>query len=268
VGPVEPSLAAESFSCPHCGAYAHQSWYRLGLLNVERDVRPQVISYEDVKAIKGARDDDDNSRKRWEAFVKRIRKNVLTYWYVAYTHTDWAFVNFYVSECYSCYGFTVWVQDRVVYPQKESLVTAHEMMPATIKGDFEEAASIVNKSPRGAVALLRLCVQKLMVHLGEPGKNLNDDIASQVRKGLEAEVQQALDVVRVIGNNAVHPGQIDLKDDKATAITLFGLVNMIVERRIAAPEKLKTLFAQLPQTALEQIENRDGPKEKDEKGDV
>jgi hypothetical protein len=141
---------------------------------------------------------------------------------------------------------------------KERSIKADEMMPAAVKGDFEEAASILDKSPRGAAALLRLCVQKLMVHLGERAKDLNEDIASQVRKGLEAEVQQALDIVRVVGNNAVHPGQIDV-DDKATAMTLFELVNMIVERRIAAPEKLKTLFSQLPLTALNQIEKRDAP---------
>jgi hypothetical protein len=61
----------------------------------------------------------------------------------------------------------------------------------------------------------------------------------------------------VIGNNAVHPGTIDLKDDKATALTLLGLVNMIVERRIAGPKKLMTLFAGLPPGALQQIEKRD-----------
>ena len=60
--------------------------------------------------------------------------------------------------------------------------------------------------------------------LGEKGKKIDDDIASLVRKGLEPDIQQALDVVRVTGNNAVHPGQIILEDDKATAVALFELV--------------------------------------------
>jgi hypothetical protein len=258
VGPVEPSLGADSFSCPHCGAYSHQSWRKLALVSFERDTGPEVISYDNMRNVRIERDADDNSRKRWESFVERIRKNNVTYWYQQYIRTDWSFVNLHVSECYSCNGFTIWVQDRFVYPLKESSIKTHEMMPATIKGDFEEAASILDKSPRGAAALLRLCVQKLMVQLGETGKNLNEDISSQVRKGLEIEVQQALDVVRVVGNNAVHPGQIDV-DNKATAMALFELVNMIVERRIAAPEKLKTLFARLPQKQLEQIQKRDAP---------
>ncbi len=132
------------------------------------------------------------------------------------------------------------------------------MMPGAVKADFEEAGSILDLSPRGAAALARLCIQKLTTELGEKGENLNIDIGELVKKGLEVEVQQALDIVRVIGNNAVHPGTIDLKDDKETALTLLSLVNMIVERRIAGPKKLLNLFAGLPAGALQQIERRDG----------
>jgi len=153
------------------------------------------------------------------------------------------------------------VEDKIVYPVSSSVVEPHEMMPAAVKTDFEEAGSVLNLSPRGAAALARLCIQKLVVELGEKGNNLNDDIGELVKKGLEAEVQQALDVVRVIGNNAVHPGTIDLKDDKETAVTLLTLVNMIVERRIAGPKKLMTLFAGLPPGALQQIGKRDGVQE-------
>jgi hypothetical protein len=109
--------------------------------------------------------------------------------------------------------------------------------------------------------LLRLCVQKLMPILGEKGKNINEDIASLVQQGLEVEIQQALDIVRVTGNHVVHPGQIDLNDNKATAIALFELINLIVERRIATPRRIETMFKTLPPTALEQIEKRDAPKQ-------
>jgi hypothetical protein len=108
-------------------------------------------------------------------------------------------------------------------------------------------------------ALLRLCIEKLMAALGEKGKDLNDDIASLVAQGLPVQVQQALDIVRVTGNNAVHPGRIDLKDDKATATTLFNLVNLIVENRIAQPSHIRAMFNSLPPGALEQIKRRDAP---------
>ncbi len=130
-------------------------------------------------------------------------------------------------------------------------------LPESIKADYEEAREILNISPRGAAALLRLSIQKLCIHLGEKGKNINEDIGSLVKKGLSGKVQQALDVVRVIGNGAVHPGQIDLKDDIATAAKLFELVNIIAEIMITQPKEIDKLYAGLPDNQLLGIAQRD-----------
>lgn len=105
--------------------------------------------------------------------------------------------------------------------------------------------------------MLRLCIQKLCQHLGEPGKDLNTDIGSLVKMGLAPGVQAALDAVRVIGNNAVHPGQIDLTDDIDTAAALFGLVNFISEKMISDAAEIKRLYDLLPAGALAQIQKRD-----------
>ena len=80
-------------------------------------------------------------------------------------------------------------------------------MPEDVRADFLEAASIVDASARGAAALLRLCIQKIVMALGGRGNNLNEDIGNLVEQRLIPQsIQQALDVVRVVGNNAVHPG--------------------------------------------------------------
>ena len=105
---------------------------------------------------------------------------------------------------------------------------------------------------------MRLVVQKLCIHLGQPGKNLNDDIAALVRAGLDPQVQEALDTVRVIGNNAVHPGQIELSDDRATAELLFGLVNLIVEKLISVPKHVREVYDALPKRNRDAIAKRDG----------
>jgi len=131
-------------------------------------------------------------------------------------------------------------------------------MPADIAADYEEARQIVGASPRGAAALLRLCVQKLMPYLGEKGKNINNDIASLVQKGLPVQIQQALDALRVIGNDSVHPGQIDLKDDRETAMSLFGLINFIVEKQIAEPKQITAIYNNLPKSSRDAIKKRDG----------
>ena len=61
-----------------------------------------------------------------------------------------------------------------------------------VRRDYEEASAILDASPRGAAALLRLAIEKLCKELGENGRDLNADIASLVRKGLDPRVQKAL----------------------------------------------------------------------------
>lgn len=101
-------------------------------------------------------------------------------------------------------------------------------------------------------------IQKLSVHLGEPGKDLNKDIGSLVQKGLPAKIQKALDVVRVVGNESVHPGQIDLNDDPTTTAKLFELVNIIADTMITQPKEIDKLFDGLPEGKKEAIQKRDG----------
>jgi len=131
------------------------------------------------------------------------------------------------------------------------------MLPIELVADFEEARAIAGRSSRGAAALLRLVIQKLCVHLKQPGRNLNDDIGALVKLGLPTGVQQALDVLRVVGNNSVHPGELDIRDTPEVATKLFKLVNIIAEKMIAEPKELKALFEALPDGAKKQIKKRD-----------
>jgi len=128
----------------------------------------------------------------------------------------------------------------MIYPEDIGVAPPNSDLDEDIRKDYTEARGIVNKSPRGAAALLRLCIQKMCKQLKEDGKNLNTDIGNLVKKGLPVQIQQALDIVRVIGNNAVHPGQIDLADD-----------------RITKPRKTRELYGLLPQAARDAIEKRD-----------
>jgi hypothetical protein len=166
-------------------------------------------------------------------------------------------INLSVSRCYSCDRYSLWIADALIHPRQQVQFEPNSEMPDDVALDFKEAASIVDKSPRGAAALLRLAIQRLMPHLECQGKNLDDDIGELVKRGLDGRVQKALDVVRVIGNNAIHPGQIDLRDDKAIAVKLFDLVDLIVEAMIATPKHIEKMYGQLPEGALKAIEKRD-----------
>ncbi len=64
----------------------------------------------------------------------------------------------------------------------------------------------------------------------------------------------------MIGNNAVHPGQIDLRDDRAIAESLFRLLNLVAEKMISEPKHVDEVYAALPEEALKAIGNRDAKK--------
>lgn len=171
-------------------------------------------------------------------------------------HQEVADVSF--CRCEHCGSLSVWRKGMMIYPDGGNAPLPNPDLPGEVVKDYEEARSILAKSPRGAAALLRLSIQKLCHQLGESGKDLNADIGSLVEKGLPEKVRQALDALRVIGNNAVHPGQIDLTDDADTATALFGLVNFIAEKMITEPKEIERLHALLPPGAIEQIKRRDG----------
>ncbi|GII05306.1 hypothetical protein Pta02_73140 [Planobispora takensis] len=54
-----------------------------------------------------------------------------------------------------------------------------------------------------------------------------------MQDGLHPQTQQAMDVLRVVGNNAVHPGEIGPDDDPELVPGLFMLVNPVVEQMIS-----------------------------------
>lgn len=261
---VPPQLGAESFSCPHCGAFAEQYWLRVLVKSLRRHTKPVIITTQDLQDFDLSKIGDKEKLVEVKAWIKRLEKHFVSYETHEYGEScNWELNNAFVSLCHSCDGFAIWIGDGLIYPPHTASVERHEEMPDAIREDFEEAAAIVDRSPRGAAALLRLAIQKLMPILGEKGTNINDDIAALVKKGLDADIQRAMDIMRVVGNNAVHPGQIDLKDDKAMALKLFELVNLIIERRIATPKRIEELFMGLPQPALKAIEKRDGIEDAD-----
>jgi hypothetical protein len=133
-----------------------------------------------------------------------------------------------------------------------------EDMPQDVAEIYEEARRVAVSSRRSAAALLRLALQMLIDHL-EPGRgDLNSKIGKLAQRGLLPHIQQAMDVLRVVGNNAVHPGQIVLDDDPELLLSLFRLTNVVVDQMITAPEHAKSLFESLPEQARAQVSRRDG----------
>lgn len=259
-----PALGKVSFACPHCGAFTSQTWFSCRAREIGRDDAPPRMP--DVDAFENALDYPKIPAEEFEGLAAKLREwrdgmrsgmPILGDRGDPYTNEV---PNVFFSKCFACSKVAAWMGDVLVVPKSCSAPMPHAEMPLTVLPDFQEARSIVSQSPRGAAALLRLCVQKICVALRLPGKDLNKDIGTLVELGLPIQVQQALDAVRVIGNESVHPGELDMKDDQAAAEHLFELVNMVVEDRIAKPKALAALYARLPQSKRDGIEQRDAPK--------
>lgn len=253
---VPPSVKETAFNCPHCGALARQTWYGCLVENSPSHPPPVIMDDAFVATLRMLHREGKSPAISVE-FAEKVAKGrpflsaeTRSFYKPSHVH------NLSTSVCLNCAGVAIWVHNRLVWPVVGAAPLPNPDMPEDIRLDYEEASTILDLSPRGAAALLRLAVQKLCKRLGEKGKHINDDIASLVAKGLDHRVQQALDVVRVIGNEAVHPGAMDLRDDKATAERLFGLVNLIVERMISYPKHVADMIADLPDTKRDEIERR------------
>lgn len=253
---VAPSVTETAFNCPHCDALAKQFWCMGHADPLSKNSMPNVIFPDSAGDWSYKRVDDVNLR----ANLRKWAKEMMTgrpFLESTSTYADYVLHNFWVSRCYNCNDISLWIHDRLIYPVVGAAPPVNPDTPDDIKRDYLEASSILSLSPRGAAALLRLAIQKLCKHVGQPGKNINSDIGSLVASGLDHRVQKALDAMRVIGNDAVHPGQLDLRDNQATAETLFKLFNLIVEKMISEPKHVDDVYNSLPEDKLKQIEQRD-----------
>jgi hypothetical protein len=121
--PVPPSLGADSFSCPHCGALAHQYWFKIIPSGYKDKKRPTVFRPVDGRAPSFKDGEDERTKKRVLEFYERIKKNAVTY-LVNDNSSDsrWEMVNTTLSQCHSCDAFAVWVEDSVVYPETDTAI--------------------------------------------------------------------------------------------------------------------------------------------------
>lgn len=212
-----PERKKTAFVCPHCSAFAQQSWHNW---------------YEQMPIPMYA-----GSRPP-ESVVNDA--------------------NISMAVCAACSRPTVWKDDLLLYPLTGSAPAPTEDMPDRVRHLYQEADGVLSHSPRAAAALLRLAIQELCIALGEKGKNINEDIKALVADGLPQRVQRALDLVRVTGNEAVHPSKIIDTDDQQVVGTLFRLINVIVEDRITKNKMIDDLYESLPENKRNEIDIRDG----------
>lgn len=251
---VYPSVQLTSFNCPHCGAFAAQTWFPLyagyatGLPSFPLDDTLNAIQKEIAHNV-----------TLRQTRATQARKDVSTepsLGPASAPQQTWKVVNVHLSRCEHCKKVALWSYHKQVVPASHTIIEPNSDLDEDIQADFREAVAIVDKSPRGAAALLRLALQKLCKQLGESGDNINQDIASLVGKGLDKDMEVALDTVRMVGNETVHPGTIDLRDNREMAILLFEIINSIAYQMITHKKQVRAVYQLLPPEKLKGIEER------------
>ena len=246
-----PAFNKKAYNCPHCNAYAHQEWGQL----FYRDTVDQRVSSEDTsdmdQSYKHGRQNDRNTSLK-DAFSKVDI-------YETYHEV-------YISTCARCKKYSIWHGEnrnaKMLYPKFKGISPPNPDLSDDIKRDYNEATLIMQESPRGAAALLRIALEKLCQQLGDKKKSLNSNIQKVVEKIPDERIHKALDLVRVIGNEAVHPGQIDLKDDIEIVRKLFWLLNFIASEMISKEKEINAFFEEkIPEKQKEQIKKKGCSKE-------
>lgn len=235
----------------------------------------------DIDSINYLAGDGEHSRPFSCPFCSGIASHDWKYQVLDYSHNKANVLHvgkyLILAKCQGCEEVSIWLTEELtnvnsgptkyfgddssellLYPfTSPDLPKANEDMPYDVKEIYDEACLVLKASPRSSAALSRLAIEKLVDHLEAEGNNLNSKIADLVSKGLPIQIQQMLDSVRVIGNNAVHPGEIDLSDNAQLASSLLKFINLIVENQISQPKKINEIYNNLPESNLKSIERRD-----------
>ncbi|MGO3702180.1 MAG: DUF4145 domain-containing protein [Candidatus Saccharimonadales bacterium] len=217
-----PEYLKNQFNCSRCGVFAKQSWGNLETQYRSKNGYYSILG-QGVNTLGG--DNLPNS--------------------------------FVVSRCDHCQKYVVWVDEKIIYPRAILVEQPNPDLIQEIQDLYLESANILSDSPRAAAALLRLALQLLLKEVGGKGKNINDDIATITKNGVDSQVQKALDILRVFGNNGAHPGEINLNDDSTKVIKMFALLNFIANKIITQQKEIDNLFDELPETIKQQIDDRD-----------
>ena len=172
---IEPNVTLTAFCCPHCGAYTTQYWYKSFVqpLDDTDSKIPHIPDEEFINAVRSSKELKEDTRNAFLTWAQSMRAKLLfpenkgdSSWVVLLN-------NLFLSNCYNCQKWSVWVNEDLIYPFKKFGSLPNQDLPNDILAVVEEARAILDLSPKGAAALLRLSIQMLCKHLGESGTNLN-----------------------------------------------------------------------------------------------
>lgn len=212
-----PAYTNKSFTCPHCGIYSQIQWHMDKAIKTGDSDQEQIYFFGQCVCCEGV---------------------------LCFKHE-------YMLSGIFCDVVEKRGTSTMLYP-KNFFIILNEGMPKNVREVCEEASLVLGTSPRASCALLRLALQELIKYLKEniseyselKGGNLCDDICGVVNVGnfnqlQKDKLQKAMDSIRLIGNNAVHPSELNINDNLEIARTLFDMINFIVKEVVVKPKEFE-----------------------------
>lgn len=213
---IFPEFHKDSFTCPHCGVCC--------------EFENQMIP----KRYKGP------MKLERDPYQEQCIDVIPADFFEFFNGYEWI-----VKVCHHCGKITLWHERKLVYPTKTGIEpTKH--MPESVKGIFIEAQNIARLSPRAAVALLRLCIERALSEAGATGEKLHEQMKSLE---LSKRMFKLCEACRLAGNEAVHRDGFDFSvtNDEALIIVyslskfIIRLCEEIFETEAEAEEIIETM---------------------------
>lgn len=220
-----------SFSCSRCGVLSNQRWYTVACSDSEYSLEnlEQILINDDTRVI-----------------LKRSQSLAIY---------GPALTGLIASKCDHCSELCLWRDEKIVYPSVAA-IRPPEDLPEECLADFQEAVAVRNGSPRAGAALLRACLEKLLMKI--TGKsNPSDAIKDVSQSGADETVIKAMEILRITGNKALHGYTIAGDGDNAASFdNLVQLIAIVVEDRLTKPKRVAALYANLPQAEREKADRK------------
>ena len=251
---VAPAIDQLSFSCPHCRALARQFWFSVHADPLQADEKPFAANAETLKTLT-LNDGDEHQRDRKLKWVERMASG-RPFLEVHREFRSRDVQNASISYCFSCSEMGLWVGDQLVWPKGTTSLEPTLDASADVPEDSGKTSQTLDASPRGAAALLRVATEKLCKELGDSEQGPRPAITPLLQEEVDARVLKVLEAMRVIESNAMPSDHVSVRDDRATAETLSGLVNLICEKIMIEPRQLQALYTKVREGAQNGIEQR------------
>ena len=237
---VQPSLERRSFTCPRCGVVCPQDLNKIKLSN-------QTGYLSAVKTPNEIYVDEENS-----AIAVLQEENIPI-------DEKWGW-HLFITVCSECKKYAIWENKKMIFPIITDMPELAADMPEDVKRIYNEAALVFKHSPRSAAALVRLAIETLIPQLPDyqiTKKQLVGMIGELVAQGIPKHIQQALDGIRLYGNQGIHTAEIISEDDGEVSVFLFALINRIVRELITDKKEIDAFYNSFPASKLEVITQRD-----------